>query len=1447
MISGKFDQNWYSHKPSPDGLDPELHLPEDLEEEAANLVTRFSSFMEGDLPGLPDLQEMPAFLPSQFAQRILRIPNKKGTYAPFSFEGRKHLPAIYDTPAKRILMCCARQVEKCVSVHTPILTADGVKRAGEIQVGDRVLGLGADGTTLEWVRVTWRSEVVRKEAYRVTLQGGVTVVAGAEHPFRTYRSWTRAQDLKPRTRVEVVSEVPEIPGAKGSPIDAMRAAVLDALRICGASSGRDSWFVTIRHPNHVKELLYSVLRGEGSNGHSLYRVPNGSYTLGMHGRLATRIAKRQKNDGLQENLSTRLGSVACKMAVRVLWLIKGRFDTKVGATEMLSLSLDLSSQEEADEVQAIHNMAGVEVGVEARHSPANNSFWWRIRPQGRGTAALLKLLPRPLVQSLPEPVPGASDDTMPKEWHDEVRRVYREREKLEGDPTAAWRGSDRKGGRNAHYRSRKKIVGPQQLWPHGLHRIHALERLDKIMVTHGSDGLDARLLHRELQAPTRWSRVRKVEPCGEVDMVDLQVDGGGDSFVAAGVVTHNSTYLGNRLLMASVAYPGHKSLYVSPSSIQTKTFSRDRLRNPIETSTFLRDFARSGGNQNIHEMEFGNSSNIILRSAFLSADRCLSGDTPVYLSDAPPLTLAEAYARRASLQGRLVWAAQNGRMVQARVEGVLSRGIRSLREVRFRGGAVLRMTPDHRLLTPEGWREVQEIGEGGWVAVPRSLPHGPGSLRSIEEVALLGYLMGDGCLVDRVTFSSCIEKVTQHVTRLAESQGFSVRESLDERTKGVPTRNLSLSNGARAWASSTDLWGKRSAEKRLPADLWAMDEAQLCAFLDALYSCDGWIASGNTVEVGYSTSSPWLARELVHLLLRLGLYATLSEKPPSTAEACGSFQVTLRDARQVHLFLQKIPVLGREEAREQALRDISGRKGRGYSDRVPISYALLRKRLREKHGLSTHTAWTKHGIQLRPGNRKDSVGTQVLARIARKLGDEELLELTEGGLRFVQITRITQLPEEETFDLYVPGPENFLSEVLVHNCRGIPAYLLCLDELQDLLAEHIPVIEPCTSHAPPDYRVHIYSGTPKSYDNVMEFYRSGFVAGRPMSTLGEWMVPCDRCGSSSGYRFWQALGTKNIQKKGLSCEKCGELLDCQHDDARWVHHQADGKFESYRIPQLMVPWRPWDELYSDYLSFSNAKFHNEVLGLSMDDHSRPLSMTEMRACCDNRLRMAQKGAFTRKAGWTRPVFMGIDWGSGTTSYTVITLGTYVGNVFTIFYMQRFTGMLLDVEEQKEEILRILREYNVARCGTDFGYGQLYNDHLIRHYGRDRIAVYQHLGRVVKKIAYDTKMLRWKLFRSAVMADFINMIKRRNIRFPHWEDTREPFAQDFCNISAELSEQQGMVIYSHRPDRPDDSFHSSLYCLLASTIDINRPDIFAPLHNRYNQGPIHSLPGPINQG
>ena len=414
--------------------------------------------------------------------------------------------------------------------------------------------------------------------------------------------------------------------------------------------------------------------------------------------------------------------------------------------------------------------------------------------------------------------------------------------------------------------------------------------------------------------------------------------------------------------------------------------------------------------------------------------------------------------------------------------------------------------------------------------------------------------------------------------------------------------------------------------------------------------------------------------------------------------------------------------------------------------------------------------------------------------------------------------------------------------------RGIASWRLLIDEIQDILADNIPVIEQSTSHAPERWKSFVYAGTPKSLDNSIEYYRSGTAKdGTPMSTMGEWVVPCDRHGGDGG-RYWNILCEKNIQKKGLSCERCHQLINPMHEDAQWAMMQAKGIFESYRIPQLMVPWRSWAEIMLDYGRYDRARFYNEVLGTSYDSGLRPLTRQQMRDVCTGDPMTPKYLEKYKTLSASNPVFAGIDWGTGENSYTVLTLGMYVNSKFTIFYAHRFTGEDVDPEPQLEKISQMIQYFNVRLIGTDYGGGFHPNDRLTRLFGPKRVWKYQWMARGKKKLEWKGSFRRYQAVRTEVLSDVFNAIKRKQLMFPVWSDFEDPYAQDFLNVFAKYNNQLRMIQYDHRPDRPDDTLHSTTYCFLVSMLLYPRPDIIAPNRELPNQGPLRTgNTGATNQG
>lgn len=402
-------------------------------------------------------------------------------------------------------------------------------------------------------------------------------------------------------------------------------------------------------------------------------------------------------------------------------------------------------------------------------------------------------------------------------------------------------------------------------------------------------------------------------------------------------------------------------------------------------------------------------------------------------------------------------------------------------------------------------------------------------------------------------------------------------------------------------------------------------------------------------------------------------------------------------------------------------------------------------------------------------------------------------------------------------------------------CRGIPADLLDIDEIQDILVDNIPVIEECVSHS--DWKIFIYSGTPKSLDNTIEYYWANF------STQNEWVVPCEHHGvpGDKGTWHWNVLGEDNIGDEGLICDRCQQPIEVYHPDAAWAamnpvteNNKTKVTFEGYHISQLLVPWvvktkAGWRGLLEKQKRYPRQKLNNEVFGRSYDSGIRPITRGQLKACCREEVRISDF-EYYMKFAQSNDIFAGIDWGTGENSFTVISLGAYLNTgTFSIFWIHRFEGEDLEPIRQLDRICSILARYNVCLTGCDYGGGFDRNDHLIRAFGPQKILKYQYNPNQKKgKVFWDQKFKRFMCHRTEIMSDIFNALVRKQISLPNWDDFFEPYGQDVLNIFSEYSKQLRMTIYNHSPGTTDDSYHSILYCFLASMIKYPRPDIIAPL-------------------
>lgn len=392
----------------------------------------------------------------------------------------------------------------------------------------------------------------------------------------------------------------------------------------------------------------------------------------------------------------------------------------------------------------------------------------------------------------------------------------------------------------------------------------------------------------------------------------------------------------------------------------------------------------------------------------------------------------------------------------------------------------------------------------------------------------------------------------------------------------------------------------------------------------------------------------------------------------------------------------------------------------------------------------------------------------------------------------------------------------------------------CLDEIQDMLISEIPVIKECTSHF--EDATIMMAGTPKSLDNPIEVYWKG-------TTQNEWLTKCTSC------NHWNFLDETNIADTeiyinkdlppGPVCKKCGKPIDPA--TGQWFSFAKGKMIQGYRIPQLMVPWiiqtyEQWMKLLWKRDNYPLGQFYNEVLGISYDNASKPITRDQLLGCCDPGLSNLSDNPTPQQVSAARKHILsaGIDWGEGNdgselsptgkkknASYTVFTIGYYVDQRrFKYIYMKKFTGKETDPEYIVKFVARMCKLLGVKLVGVDWGHGWGVNNHLVRLLGADTVVQYQYLPKQKDRMKWDPIGFKYQLLRNLIISEFFHSLKHDEIIFPKWADF-EYFSKDILAVYTEYVEYTREMKYDHRQSDPDDFLHSAIYCKMAGDLVTGR--------------------------
>jgi replicative DNA helicase len=429
---------------------------------------------------------------------------------------------------------------------------------------------------------------------------------------------------------------------------------------------------------------------------------------------------------------------------------------------------------------------------------------------------------------------------------------------------------------------------------------------------------------------------------------------------------------------------------------------------------------------------------------------CLAGESLVYMPD------QGVYRRIDELVGKtgfnvLALNTETWRLEPRPVTNAFCTGVKPVLRLTTRLGRSIRATGNHKFLTIDGWRRLDELAPGQRLAMPRHLPGPAAATMSDDELALLALLIGDGCTLARqpIHFTTADADMAELAAGLATrvfGAAVAPRVSAERSWYQVylaASARLThrVRNPVAAWLDEMGVFNLRSYEKRVPERVFAQPDAQIAHFLRHLWATDGCIHLSvgkiKSIKIYYATSSPRLAGEVQSLLLRLGINACIL-RYEQKGKGKDQYHVKVSGKAEVERFIALVGSIDQKKLRHQELirACIADSVAKTNRDVIPglVWEARVLPSLQGKGYSLAQARRLAVGASSGAAVLKQNLSRARAQRIGQILECEELLRLATSDVYWDEIMSIEPDGEAPVYDLTVDEHHNFVSlDIIVKN------------------------------------------------------------------------------------------------------------------------------------------------------------------------------------------------------------------------------------------------------------------------------------------------------------------------------------------------------------------------------------------------------------------------------
>ncbi len=215
---------------------------------------------------------------------------------------------------------------------------------------------------------------------------------------------------------------------------------------------------------------------------------------------------------------------------------------------------------------------------------------------------------------------------------------------------------------------------------------------------------------------------------------------------------------------------------------------------------------------------------------------------------------------------------------------VFKTGIKQTIKVTLKNGQEIKVTPEHQILTTEGWKEAKELTTDDYVLIQS----GEGKFAENDDIGtdlglFLGWVTGDGWLTSAgdvigLVFAQNEYYLCELFREIASTYGGGERKP-NQRENGV----WQILYKRKDFVSKMKGYGLQPVKaplKRVPKAIFTAKKETVTAYLNALFSADGTVSytDENHRDVRLCSASEYLLKDVQLLLLNLGIFSSIYKR-----------------------------------------------------------------------------------------------------------------------------------------------------------------------------------------------------------------------------------------------------------------------------------------------------------------------------------------------------------------------------------------------------------------------------------------------------------------------------------------------------------------------------------------------------------------------------------------